>query len=218
MIWLLAPHSLRKVRLCCRWLVSHHSMKGSNLIVVHRRVKITASLLNFRSLRGAQYLSDCSTALWKFPYTTQSNRSSFFFFFFFAVLSFIYGILHLLHSALPLPTIDAFLPLHFLCHHDSAICYFYTVQIRWKLLFCSFGVLSVSSVCWCRLYLWNQSGLCRKGSQKQEQETENTGMKWRSLCVIDVRYQWSDSLLRKLEQALRPGHLPLPFILSPSLT
>lgn len=81
MIWLLAPHSLRKVRLCCRWLVSHHSMKGSNLIVVHRRVEITASLLNFRSLRGAQYLSDCSTALWKFPYTTQSNRSSFFFFF-----------------------------------------------------------------------------------------------------------------------------------------
>lgn len=81
MIWLLAPHSLRKVRLCCRWLVSHHSMKGSNLIVVHRRVEITASLLNFRSLRGAQYLSDCSTALWKFPYTTQSNRSSFFLFF-----------------------------------------------------------------------------------------------------------------------------------------
>lgn len=81
MIWLLAPHSLRKVRLCCRWLVSHHSMKGSNLIVVHRRVEITASLLNFRSLRLCTIFIGLLNSTLEISLHNAKQQKLFFFFF-----------------------------------------------------------------------------------------------------------------------------------------
>lgn len=81
--------------------------------------------------------------------------------FFCSVPSFIYGVLRLLHSALLFFSADASFP--FLRHHDSATCYFYSVQMRWKfslVLVFFFGICETRGVCG------------HKGSQTQRKRTE----------------------------------------------
>ncbi len=110
-----------------------------------------------------------TTELWKFPWASFISVHSFFLAR--AVLSFIYGPLHLLCPSFLL------LLMHFLlstfsvsmtlCNLSSATGYFCTVQIMCGLFFFSSFCVCVSLcllllICWCPLYLWNHRSLCNK--------------------------------------------------------
>lgn len=85
----------------------------------------------------------------------------FFFVFFFSPL------IYLCRSPSPalcpsLPLCWCLLPRRFLCHHDLATCYFYSVQMRWKfslVLVFFFGIREARGVCG------------RKGSRTQRKRT-----------------------------------------------
>lgn len=150
-----------------------------------------------------------SNVVWKFPHTTQTNRHIILF-----QTILVFQSSHLFMTLSIVSTFNALLPLHLLCHHDSATGYFYTVQIIWKLLLCSvlsvFDVLCISET--------TVSVLQSKTGAESRINIRIDEVKvfvWLMLGIRGVTGEEGNySLQRKLEQAPRHGHLPFLFIVS----